>query len=258
MKRQLVCAMLAVALWPAAAYAQGKQVTLVGLVVDSTNGQPLDKVAVYLPDDTQTDTNRDGMYKLKFVPGQTSLVLFRRIGYAPRAVRMYLQGREGREIDMGKIIMKKAAVALDPIAVESRMLTRNPRMVDFYRRKRQGRGLYFTREDILKIQPMLATDLVRRVPGLTVGCERMGACTPASFRKTAGGEVTCPMKVLMDGVPTSMEIDLIPPAWIAGVEVYKSIAFTPLELASVANQGMGTAGCGLLVIWTGADDYESQ
>src|SRR6185436_8271827 len=90
--------------------AQGKQVTLVGLIVDSASGQPLDKVAVYIPDDAQTDTNRDGMFKLKFVPGESSsLILFRRIGYSPRALRMNLQGREGREIELGKIIMKKAA-----------------------------------------------------------------------------------------------------------------------------------------------------
>jgi hypothetical protein len=255
--KRLALLFIVLALVPAAAMAQGaKEVTIVGLIVDSTSGQPLDKVAVYLPDDADTDTGRDGMFKLKFVPGETSLILFRRIGYSPRALRMNLQGRQGREIDVGKIIMKRAPVTMDPIAVETRMLSRNPRMVDFYRRKRQGQGLYFTREDILKIQPMLSTDLVRRVPGLTVGCEALGACVPASFRKTAMGEVTCPMRVLLDGMPTSMEMDLIPPAWIAGVEVYKSIAFTPLELASVANAGPGTPGCGLLVIWTGADDYE--
>jgi len=184
------------------------------------------------------------------------MILFRRIGYSPRAVRMNLQGREGREIELGKIIMKRSAVTLDPIAVETRMLSRNPRMADFYRRKRQGQGLYFTREDILKIQPMVATDLVRRVPGLTVGCEALSSCVPASFRKTAAGEVTCPMRVIVDGMPSSMGLDLIPPAWIAGVEVYRSVAFTPLELASVANTGPGTAGCGILVVWTGADDYE--
>lgn len=241
---------------PSLVVAQGRQVSLVGVIVDSTSGQPLEKVAVYLPGDVETDTKRDGTFRLRFIPEETSLILFRRIGYSPRALRMSLQGREGRDIDVGKIIMKRAPVTLDPIAVETRMLSRNPKMADFYRRKRQGQGLYFTREDILKIQPMLATDLIRRVPGLTVGCERLGACVPASFRKTAGGEVTCPMRVILDGMPSSVGLDLIPPAWIAGVEVYKSIAFTPLELSSVANVGPGTAGCGILVVWTGADDYE--
>jgi hypothetical protein len=257
MRTRSLLLLLACCLLPfSRAAAQGKQVTLVGLVVDSTSGQPLDKVAVYLPDDAQTDTHRDGMFKLKFVPGESSLILFRRIGYSPRALRMNLQGREGREIELGKIIMKRAAVALDPITVETRLLSRNPRMAEFYRRKKQGQGIYFTREDILKIQPMVATDLIRRVPGLTVGCEALSSCVPASFRKTAFGEVTCPMRVILDGMPTGLELDLIPPAWIAGVEVYKSIAFTPLELGSVGTVGQGNPGCGTLVIWTGADDYE--
>ena len=86
------------------AQAQGKQVTLVGFVTDSISGQPLDKASVYLPDDASAITNRDGSFKLKFIPGETSLILFRAIGYSPRAIRMSLQGREGREIDLGRII----------------------------------------------------------------------------------------------------------------------------------------------------------
>src|SRR5262245_48978598 len=114
------------------AQGQGRQVTLLGLVVDSVTNQPLDKVAVYLPDDASTDTKSDGMFKLKFIPGESSLILFRKIGYAPRAIRMNLEGREGRDIDVGKVILKRLAVTLDPVAIETRMLSRNPRMVDFY------------------------------------------------------------------------------------------------------------------------------
>lgn len=247
---------IACCLLPSASVAQGRVVTLVGTIVDSASGQPLEKVAVYIPDDVRTDTRRDGTFRLRFVPDETSLILFRKIGYSPRAIRMSLQGREGREIDLGDIVMKEAAVTLDPITVETRLLSRNPRLTDFYRRKRQGRGLYFSREDILRIQPMVATDLVRRVPGLTVGCQVLASCIPASFRKTAMGDVTCPMRVLLDGVPTAIELDLIPPAWIAGVEVYKSMALTPLELSTAGTVGVGNPGCGTLVIWTGADDYE--
>lgn len=237
-----------------AVHAQNRQVTVIGSVVDSVNNRPLDKVDVYLPDDAATKTNGEGIFRLRFVPGETTLLLFRRIGYSPRAIRLNLQGREG-QVELGTIQLKDVTYALDTLVVETRMMTRNPRLADFYRRKRQGQGTYITRQDILKRNPMVATDLVRMVPGLTVGCMSLGECVPASFRKTAAGEVTCPMRVLLDGLPSSVELDMIPPAWIAGMEIYKSLTFTPLELGSLGTVGQGNPGCGTLVIWTGADDY---
>src|SRR5436305_3811428 len=145
-------------------------------MTNSLTGSPLDKVTVYVPDDVSTNSNRDGTFRLKLVPGETTLLLFRRIGYSPRAIRMNLQGREGRDIELGQIILKQVAVRLDSLVVETRLLSRNPRMADFYRRKRQGEGLYITRQDIFRRQPMVTTDLIRTVPGLSVECESMGSC----------------------------------------------------------------------------------
>jgi hypothetical protein len=53
------------------------------------------------------------------------------------------------------------------------------------------------------------------------------------------------MRVILDGVPTSMTLDDIPPGWIAGIEIYKGIAFAPLEL--------GRSACGIVAVWTGPD-----
>jgi hypothetical protein len=237
------------------AWGQGRQVTVIGSVIDSTTGRPIEKADVYLPDDVSTRTNSDGTFRLRFVPGETTLLLLRRIGYAPRAIRLSLQGRVG-QVELGTIVLKQVAVALDSLVVETRLLTRNPRLTDFYRRKRNGTGLYITRQDIFKRNPMITTDLIRTIPGLSVECQTLGDCIPTTMRKIGMGQVTCPMRVLVDGVPTAIDLDLLPPAWIAGVEVYKSSAFTPLELGNTGTVGMGNAGCGTIVVWTGADDYQ--
>jgi hypothetical protein len=64
------------------------------------------------------------------------------------------------------------------------------------------------------------------------------------------------MRVLLDGQPSPLHVDEIPPAWIAGIEVYRSAAFTPIELTSSrSGTELGSSACGTVVIWTGGDDY---
>lgn len=255
--RSLVVVLLGLLAPVAEASAQDRSVTLIGTILDSLSRRPLEKADVYLPGEGEprTGTDRDGRFRLKTVPAAEVIVLFRRIGYAPRALRLNLTDREGRVIDLQAISLNGIVVGLDSITIEARLVNQNPRLTDFYRRMKHGMGQYLTRQDIFQRNPMVSTDLIRSFPGLTVGCQVLGPCVPASFRKVRGGEVTCPMRVLLDGVPTAVELDMIPPAWIAGMEVYKSIATTPLELGSVGTIGQGNAGCGTLVIWTGISDY---
>jgi hypothetical protein len=242
---------------PALATAQERSVTLTGTLVDSVTKLPVDKADVYLPGDGEprTGTDRDGRFRLRSVPAEEVLVLFRRIGYSPRALRLNLSGRENRTFDLGTVALNGTVVNLDAITIEARLVQRNPRLAEFYRRKSQGMGQYLTRQDIFQRNPMRATDLMRTIPGVTVECVTLGPCVPASLRKIGMGQVTCPMRVLLDGNPSALELDMIPPAWIAGVEIYKSSAFLPLELGARGSVGQGNAGCGTIVIWTGADDY---
>lgn len=239
------------------AVAQERSVTLIGTLIDSVSRRPVPKADVYLPGEGEprTGTDSDGRFRLRTVPAEEVIVLMRRIGYAPRAIRLNLSGREKKTVELGTMALNGIVVGLDTITIETRMVQRNPRLAEFYRRKQMGMGTYLTRHDIFQRNPLRSTDLVRTIPGLTVGCQTLGNCVPASFRKTAAGEVTCPMRVLIDGIPSALELDLIPPAWIAGVEIYKGIAFTPLELQMRGTVGEGNAGCGTLVIWLGADDY---
>lgn len=255
--RSLVFVLLGLGATVTSASAQDRSVTLIGTILDSLNRRPVERADVYLPGEGEprTGTDRDGRFRLKSVPADEVIVLFRRIGYAPRALRLNLANREGRTLDLGAIALNGIVVHLDSITIETRLVTQNPRLIDFYRRKKNGMGQYLTRQDIFQRNPMVATDLIRSFPGLTVGCQVLGPCVPATYRKVRAGEVTCPMRVLLDGVPTAVELDMIPPAWIAGMEVYKSSAMTPLELGNVGSIGVGNAGCGTLVVWTGASDY---
>lgn len=143
------------------------------------------------------------------MPADEILVLFRKIGYSPRALRLNLSGRENRTIDLGGMTLNGVVVKLDSITIETRLVSRNPRLQEFYRRKAQGMGQYLTRHDIYLRNPMTATDLMRMIPGVTVECIRLGPCVPSSMRKIQAGEIVCPMRIMLDGFPTAIELDMI-------------------------------------------------
>jgi hypothetical protein len=235
------------------------QVTLTGTLRDSVTGQPVSGVSVYLLDRTSTTTNRDGEFDLRRVPAQETLVMFRRIGYSPRALQLNLERRQGQVIDLGDISLLAVPVGLEEIVIETRLVNRNPRLNDYFRRLKQHRGDFITRQDIWKKNPVTTSEMLRSIPGVTVNCAYLTACTPSTLRKSsqvASMELTCPMRVLLDGQPSPLHVDEIPPAWIAGIEVYRSAAFTPIELTSSrSGTELGSSACGTVVIWTGGDDY---
>jgi hypothetical protein len=255
--RRLMMVLAAGLFTPVAAHAQ--YVTVSGTVLDSITGLPVENVMVYLTDRTSTQTGGDGRFTLRRAPAEETLVMFRRIGYSPRALRLNLERRSGTAVDLGDITMFSVPVEVDEITIESRLVNRNPRLHDYFRRLKQGRGDFITRQDIWKKNPVTTSEMLRGIPGVTVNCAYLTACTPSTMRKgsqVATMELTCPMRVLLDGQPVPINVDEIPPAWIAGIEVYRSANFTPIELmSSRSGTELGSSACGTVVIWTGGDDY---
>ncbi|MSR06044.1 MAG: hypothetical protein EXR93_03095 [Gemmatimonadetes bacterium] len=217
-----------------------ERVTIAGTVVDSMSGKPVERATVYLVSGPRTETDGRGRFQLIAAGG---VLVLRRIGYAPRAVRLgpFL----GASVDL-RLTMTPIAVALDSMNVRADMVRINPRLADFYDRRRTGAGTYFTRDDIWKRNPVHLTDLVGRVPGIS--------CGPAGCNSSrrAGLTAGCPMQVVIDGIRADLSLDEIPPAWVAGIEVYRGIATTPMQYGGTGRGGRGPQ-CGTIVIWTGLD-----
>jgi hypothetical protein len=202
--------------------------TLAGLagVEVSTVGQP----------PVRTLSNADGRFELRNVPPGLVEVRLSMLGYATRATTVVLQ--PGATVELAAT-MSTQAIELEPIEVmvTSGYLDRS----GFYQRARQGWGTQFAPDDIARVDPFSATDLIRgRVPGVQV---RMGRYGPEALaRRGFGFPGDCLLEVYLDGAVTSIGLDDIPAEWLDAVEVYHGIG-TPAQYQF-------SNGCGVVLIWT--------
>lgn len=223
--------------------AQTRTITVVGTIVDSATLAPLERAVIYVPNGKWTETDGRGRFRLAGAR-PVDVVLVRRIGYHPRSVDIRVNAGEALVADIGTVVMAPLAIALDSINVEAEWME-SPKLVDFYRRRRGGMGRYLSPGEIWTRNPVVSTDLLRFMPGVTVICPGsirggLEACTAATTRRGR----PCPMQVVLDGIPTSMALDEIPTMIVTAVEVYSSAAFSPLEIP-------GRSACGKVVVWTG-------
>ena len=175
----------------------------------------------------------------------------------------------------GRPTPQAAAVSPTPI---------NRAMRDFERRRRRGNGSFLTRAQIDKSNASRLTDLLRRMPSVTVlpsdngsimvelrGSKRVtfsgttilsdtGSSTsrlPAPPQGTTSVSVdNCPAAFLLDGlaIDGGSSVDLeMRPGMLEGIEVYTP-AQVPIEYASRFSE------CGVVMIWTRAfaERFESQ
>ena len=241
MKRRALPTLLVLALAAGASRAAGQDTTMIvaGIVVDSLTGQPVVSVEVYVAGEIATLTDQGGRFRLRVARHQPFIIL-RRIGYRRRTVSVQL-GETRPRVDIGTVWFAPMYFALDTLQVEADLVRDHPALTAFYQRRRSGLGQYITAQQIWKRNPTMASELLRSIAGVTLRCGT-GSCTPMTSR---GGR-WCPMKVMLDGMPTSAaQLDLIPPNWIAGIEVYRSPTFTPIEL--------GSSNCGTVAVWTGGE-----
>jgi hypothetical protein len=102
-------------------------------------------------------------------------------------------------------------------------------------------GQFVSREDIAALRPARTTDLLRRVAGLQFGATRgdgfstrlRGGCMPTFYLDGT--------RVQLVGITID---DLVRPAEIEGIEIYRSVMEAPPEY-----QGLNS-GCSAILIWT--------
>jgi acetolactate synthase regulatory subunit len=162
-------------------------------------------------------------------------VQFTHLGYASRTTTLILQAGKTVEINAS---MSAQPIELEPIevTVRSAYLERN----GFYRRSRLW-GKQFTRADLDLINPTYLSDIIWRVPGVTV--QRRGfQAVAVSGRGTSLSLGRCVLPVYVDGVRSfDADLDQFPPTWIEAMEVYHGIS-TPIQY--------GFNSCGVVLIWT--------
>lgn len=147
-----------------------------------------------------------------------------------------------------EVRLGRAAIPLNPIRVTARHA--DPRIAAFHERRLRGAGgRFLTRADIENGSQVRTTDMLRRVPGITiVPVVHRGSVRASNMISVRGATPSCQPALFIDGVrtpqhPLSTMDDILTPASLEGVEVYTAAAAAPVEFT-------GQSSCGVILFWT--------
>ncbi len=210
-----------------------------------------------LDTDREALTDGDGRFRISGIPAGEWVVQITSVGHQPVRVTLTFVHGEPRTLSVGLL---PDPVKLEGIEASARAAL-PAELQEFYLRRDQGNGHFFTREEILRTRPAQVTDVIRRVPGVSVVSSlgpfgetqevRMGRATGTA------GQNACRTAYVVNGAPFPLGRDMginayIRPEEIAGMEVYTGASRVPARF----NQSSTSARCGVVVIWLFAGGQE--
>jgi outer membrane cobalamin receptor len=138
---------------------------------------------------------------------------------------------------------QQAPSPMTPIVVRDSAVTRDP--TGFDQRRLTGHGLYLTEADISRRHAQRVEHLLASLPGLQVdssGVVRVDRGRISFFADNCGAG----MQLFIDGVAVDGSFTLrnLSASALRGIEVYRGVASTPVELRSARTT------CGTVAIWT--------
>jgi hypothetical protein len=231
-------------------------------VVIGAGGRPIIGAQVRLFGTSRsTTTDARGEFRLADIPTGTQGFEIVALGYLPRRFR----AEPSANAPIVRVTMSKMAAVLDSVRVTASRRQNGDRSREFDERRRLAMGQFVTAADIERRRPFLTTDLLRQMSGFAVVTGKDGAQTLAANRGVytfrgllVGGEGDMPSgarsggpslsgpggrpcpQVYIDGVPTTTDVDQVPPTAIYGVEVYREGQEPPKYAGH----------CGVILIWT--------
>lgn len=212
---------------------------IIGKVLDQQSQLPLPGATVsLLGTRLQTATDSGGRFTHAGLAAGTYLLEVRAIGYG--VTSWLLRLKDGEVVDY---IFEVAPIGvdLDPIVVEGRPSFAGRRLREFEERRRSGRGVFITEDQIQTRNAATMADLLRGVPGVRLNC-RSGNCTA---QMTRGARGICAADWVIDGLPATMSATpALPTVGIVAVEIYRSPGEVPSEFLKSDSQ------CGVIAIWT--------
>lgn len=188
----------------------------------------------------------DGTFRLANVPAGSQKLDVRMIGFTPLLLAIDVRGGETLFV---KVELTPVAAELQAVEVSEEMAALTPQLRGFEERRARGMGTFFTREDILRMQPRLFTDILRRVPSMQIRPIQGGHGDNVSVQTERGKP--CAMQFFINGPAVPMLGDspvnyYISPEEVVGVEVYRGSS----EIPSQFNSSMTNSRCGVVVVWT--------
>ena len=222
-----------------------QQSTLRGVVIDRSTGQGVIGAQLVLVDEKRTVVaDSQGSFKIYNLPPGRSRLVVRALGFPPRQLNVELspgaitdQPIQLDSTDAGRLT---SAQALPSMSVTAPSTPVNYRLVDFERRRQNGRGQYLTEDEIAKSGAYNVADAVKNMRGVTYECGGGAGC----FVRMARAPMRCLPEYIVDGREMNDFGPTTPIRDIVGLEVYTGPTEVPGEYAG------RYAGCGVIVIWT--------
>jgi hypothetical protein len=216
---------------------RGQQGLLRGVVADSA-GEPIDGADVAIVTlHRLTRTDERGRFSLDGLPAGDVDVSVRRLGYAPKTVRLKLTAAG----DSTRITLTELPEMLQGMSATERRARME--IEQFYRRRARGPGTFVTRQEIEDRHAVALSDVLRMAPGVQV----VRGAAGNGIRFTSGtARRGCMPLIWLDGQKApGMEIDQIPQSDVEGIELYQGASTTPAQFW----QNTATT-CGTIVVWT--------
>lgn len=202
-------------------------------------GGPLQNARVVLASSGRGSiTDSTGHFALRNVPAGRDTLSVSLIGFAEQRVPLTL---EPRRVTNVTLLLSETVLKVEDITVtvEER---RTGKLAGFEERRKEGFGHFITPEQIEKRNPQHGSDLLRQVPGVSVGPYRFGRAPVRITRRASGN---CDPTYYVDGVAQQgFHIDDLNRDDILAIEVYRGPSETPPQFL------FRYGGCGAIVIWT--------
>ena len=215
---------------------------LTGKVADSF-GAAIAKAEIVVSNTTlRAQSGDDGHFELGGIPAGPIEVIVRRLGFAPAKIPLQMDLGELKDI---RVLLAPVATPIDSVAVVAEAPAVEKAFGGFEMRKSRGFGTFITREQIVKKNPRLTTDLFRTVNGVKLLRENG---TPTVVSTRLGTMAYCPVRYFLDGASLPLygqSIDtMVQPADIGAIEIYPGGATVPPQF------GGRESACGVVAIWT--------
>lgn len=235
-------------LLPGALAAQGFRLKLTGMVVDNF-GNPLpraDIVAMGTPFRTLTDSG--GKFTLVGVEPGPTLLMVRKLGYAPQMLNLHLSRDEPPLL----VELEKEAQVLAGVRIEAKggRGSYGGKMAEFGERLNSPqfmRSQFMTRDEIEQKVIRLG-DAIRRFQGFRVYRVQGGRERVAASRGMVSVNQRCEPLIFIDGVfhatGDRFDLDGVVVAELAGIEAYRGSAALP------PRYNIPGAACGVIGLWT--------
>lgn len=220
--------------------AQQPTHTFVASVFDRVTGEPVVAAfAAALGTESWAVTDRNGSFRLDGLTRGRHVIRVWRLGYEPTLFSATFDSVAANVLD-APILLQPVPVLMPEVVVEGERtrLVGGP-LREFYRRRRQERGVFFTRDEIDTRRADRLEDLLRTVPGIDI--QYLG-----NQRNTIRLANNCAPIYYVDGIQSNEGMALaIRPERLDGIEIYRRASEIPPALNT------GAAICGVVVLWTG-------